>query len=264
MRIMIGAIAGDVIGSVYEMNNVKTKDFELFTSSSRPTDDSVLTIATMDSIMNGKPFAESYKLWFHRYPNAGYGGNFKRWAMSKDMSPYSSFGNGSAMRVSPIGCYYDSLEEVLEKAGESASVTHNHPEGIKGAKATAAAVYLAKTGSSKREIKEYIETAFGYGLDASLDSIRPWYVNDVSCQGSVPQAIMSFLESESYEDAVRNAISIGGDSDTIACITGGIAEAYYKEIPEYIVIRVKELLPKDMKEILEKFYEALKIRETGR
>ncbi|HSN58426.1 MAG TPA: ADP-ribosylglycohydrolase family protein, partial [Clostridiaceae bacterium] len=173
-------------------------------------------------------------------------------------------GNGSAMRVSPVGCYYASMEEVLEKAGESASVTHNHPEGIKGAKATAAAVYLAKTGSSKREIKEYIETAFGYGLDASLDSIRPWYVNDVSCQGSVPQAIISFLESESYEDAVRNAISIGGDSDTIACITGGIAEAYYKEIPEYIVKRVNDLLPKDMKEILEKFYEALKTRETRR
>ncbi len=260
---MLGAIAGDVIGSVYEMNNVKTKDFELFPSGSRPTDDSVLTIATMDSILSGKPFAESYKLWFRRYPNAGYGGNFKRWAISDDMAPYSSFGNGSAMRVSPIGFFYDSLEEVLEKAGESAAVTHNHPEGIKGAKATAAAVYLAKTGSSKREIKEYIETAFGYDLNASLDSIRPWYVNDVSCQGSVPQAIISFLESESYEDAVRNAISIGGDSDTIACITGGIAEAYYKDIPAYIANRVKELLPWDMKGILENFYEALNTKYGG-
>lgn len=260
---MLGAIAGDIIGSVYEMNNVKTKDFELFSSGSRPTDDSVLTVATMDSILSGKPFAESYKFWFRRYPDAGYGGNFRRWAMSEDMSPYSSFGNGSAMRVSPVGFYYASLEEVLEKAGESAAVTHNHPEGIKGAKATAAAIYLAKTGSSKKEIKEYIEAAFGYDLNASLDSIRPWYAFDVSCQGSVPQAIISFLESESYEDAVRNAISIGGDSDTIACIAGGIAEAYYKEIPEYITKRVRDLLPGDMKEILEKFYEALKIRERG-
>jgi len=251
---MIGAIAGDVIGSVYERNNVKTKEFELFSADSRPTDDSVLTIATMDSILSGKAFNESYKFWFRKYPHAGFGGDFRKWAMSDDMGPYNSFGNGSAMRVSPVGCYYDTLDEVLAKAEESAAVTHNHPEGINGAKATAAAVFLAKTGSSKQEIKKYIEASFGYDLKASLDSIRAWYTFDVSCQGSVPQAIISFLESESYEDAVRNAISIGGDSDTIACIAGGIAEAYYREIPEFIVKRVKELLPADMKEILERFY----------
>jgi ADP-ribosylglycohydrolase len=252
---MLGAIAGDVIGSVYERKNVKTKEFELFSSDSRPTDDSVLTIATMDSILSGKPFNESYKSWFRKYPHAGFGGAFRNWAISEDMRPYNSFGNGSAMRVSPVGCYYDTLDEVLAIAEESAAVTHNHPEGIKGAKATAAAIYLAKTGSSKQEIKEYIVTSFGYDLKPSLDSIRAWYTFDVSCQGSVPQAIISFLESESYEDAIRNAISIGGDSDTIACIAGGIAEAYYKEIPEYIVKRVKELLPADMKETLERFYE---------
>jgi len=251
---MLGAIAGDVIGSVYERNNVKTKEFKLFSSDSRLTDDSVLTIATMDSILSGKAFNESYKFWFRKYPHAGFGGDFRKWAMSDDMGPYNSFGNGSAMRVSPVGCYYDTLDEVLAKAEESAAVTHNHPEGINGAKATAAAVFLAKTGSSKQEIKKYIEASFGYDLKASLDSIRAWYTFDVSCQGSVPQAIISFLESESYEDAVRNAISIGGDSDTIACIAGGIAEAYYREIPEFIVKRVKELLPADMKEILERFY----------
>ena len=251
---MLGAIAGDIIGSVYERNNVKTKEFELFSSDSRPTDDSVLTIATMDSILSGKTFNESYKSWFRKYPHAGFGGSFRKWAMSDDMMPYNSFGNGSAMRVSPVGCYYDTMGEVLTKAEESAAVTHNHPEGIKGAKATAASIYLAKTGSSKQEIKEYIEASFGYNLKDSLDSIRSWYTFDVSCQGSVPQAIICFLESDSYEDAVRNAISIGGDSDTIACITGGIAEAYYKEIPEYIVKRVKEILPDDMKKVLERFY----------
>jgi ADP-ribosylglycohydrolase len=251
---MLGAIAGDVIGSVYERHNIKTKDFELFSPESRLTDDSVLTVATMDSIIKDKAFNESYKYWFRKYPHAGFGGSFINWAMSEDMKPYNSFANGSAMRVSPVGFYYNSLEEVLQKAKESAEVTHNHTEGIKGAKAVAAAIFLAKHGSGKEEIKEYIEKNFGYNLNDSIDSIRSWYKFDVSCQGSVPLAIISFLESESYEDAVRNAISIGGDSDTIACIAGGIAEAYYKGVPDFIAERVKELLPEEMKEILERFY----------
>ncbi|HEY8804101.1 MAG TPA: ADP-ribosylglycohydrolase family protein [Clostridium sp.] len=254
---MIGAIAGDIIGSVYEFNNIKTKSFELFSPKSKFTDDSVLTVATMDSIINGKSFDESYKQWFRRYPHAGFGGSFKKWGMSEKMQPYNSYGNGSAMRVSPIGLYYNSLEEVLSKAEESAIVTHNHPEGLKGAKATAAAIFYAKNGSGKEEIKNYIEESFGYNLSESLDSIRTWYSFDVSCQGSVPQAIRSFLESNSYEDTLRNAISIGGDSDTIACIAGGIAEAYYREIPEYIVNGAKELLSKEMKEVLKIYYTKL-------
>jgi len=251
---MLGAIAGDIIGSVYERNNIKTKSFELFTFKSKFTDDSVLTFATMDSIVNGKSFNQSYKQWFRSYPHAGFGESFKKWGMSDKTKPYNSYGNGSAMRVSPIGFYYNSLDEVLMKAEESAIVTHNHPEGIKGAKATAAAIFLASSGRGKVDIKNYIEETFGYNLSENIDSIRTWYSFDVSCKGSVPQAIKSFLESDSYEDAIRNAISIGGDSDTIACITGGIAEAFYKKIPEYITRVAKELLTKEMKEILEIFY----------
>jgi len=251
---MLGAIAGDIIGSVYERNNIKTKSFELFTSKSKFTDDSVLTFATMDSIVNGKSFNQSYKQWFKSYPYAGFGESFKKWGMSEKTEPYNSYGNGSAMRVSPIGFYYNSLDEVLMRAEESAIVTHNHPEGIKGAKATAAAIFLASSGRGKVEMKNYIEETFGYNLSENIDSIRTWYRFDVSCKGSVPQGIKSFLESDSYEDAIRNAISIGGDSDTIACITGGIAEAFYKKIPEYITQAAKELLTKEMKKILEIFY----------
>jgi len=251
---MLGAIAGDIIGSVYERHNIKTKSFELFSPKSRFTDDTVLTVATVDSIINRKGFSESYQYWFRKYPDAGFGGSFKKWGMSEKPKPYNSYGNGSAMRVSPIGFYYNSLDEVLMRAEESSIVTHNHTEGIKGVKATATAIFLARNGSEKEEIKKYIEESFGYDLSESIDSIRTWYSFDVSCQGSVPQAIRSFLESSSYEDAIRNAISIGGDSDTIACIAGGIAEAYYGVIPKYIVKRVKELLPKEMREVLKKYY----------
>jgi ADP-ribosylglycohydrolase len=254
MENMLGAIAGDIIGSVFEGHNIRSKDFELFTSRSRFTDDTVLTIATIDSIINDKAFVESYRNWFSKYPHAGWGRSFKGWAMSDDTLPYNSYGNGSAMRVSPVGFFYNSLDEVLQKAEESAAVTHNHPEGIKGAKSVAASIFLARNGSGKKEIKEYVEKNFGYDLSESIDSIRKWYRFDVSCQGSVPQAIISFLDSDSYEDTVRNAISIGGDSDTIACIAGGIAEAYYKEIPESIARRAMERLPEEMRDILVKFY----------
>lgn len=254
---MLGAIAGDIVGSVYEFDNIKNKNFELFVPKSKFTDDSVLTIATMDSIISGKAFEESYKYWFKKYPDAGFGGRFYRWGLSDKIQPYNSYGNGSAMRVSPIGFYYNTLEEVLLIAEKSSSVTHNHPEGIKGAKATAAAIFLAKTGSTKHEIKEYVEKSFGYDLNESIDSLRTWYSFDVSCQGSVPQSIISFLESTSYEDTIRNAVSIGGDSDTIACIAGGIAEAYYQKIPGYIVQKSKELLPKEMNDVLEMYYTKL-------
>lgn len=251
---MLGAIAGDIIGSVYEFKNIKNKDFELFAKQSSFTDDSVLTVATMDSIITEKPFNENYKQWFRKYPDAGFGGSFIAWGYSDDLTPYNSWGNGSAMRVSPIGYYYNSLDEVLIKAEKSASATHNHPEGIKGAQAAAAAIFMAKNGKSKEEIKHFIQNTFGYDLNESIDSIRTWYKFDVSCQGSVPQAIISFLEACDYEDTIRNAVSIGGDSDTIACIAGGIAEAYYKEIPKFIMDEVNKRLPEEIIEVVKKFY----------
>lgn len=242
-KTIIGAIAGDVIGSVYEWHNVKTTDFKLFSRLSKFTDDTVLTVAVADSILNKKDFAKTIWDYGRNYFDRGYGGNFRKWLKSEDRKPYGSYGNGSAMRASATGFAASSLEEALELAKQSAEVTHNHKEGIKGAQATAAAIFLAKTAKSKQEIKEYISETFAYDLAFTLDSIRESYTFDVSCQGSVPQAIVAFLESEDYETAIRLAISIGGDSDTIACITGGIAAAFYNKIPENILELVSEKLP---------------------
>lgn len=261
---MIGAIAGDIIGSVYEWNNIKTTDFPLFTLQSRFTDDTVLTVAVADSILNGKDYATTLKEYGRRYPDAGYGGMFYDWMLSDDDQPYYSFGNGSAMRVSPVGFAFDALEDVLKEAERSAAVTHNHPEGIKGAQAVAAAIFLAKRDEDKARIKRYIENNFGYDLNRSLDEIRPTYRFDVTCQGSVPQAIRAFLESEHYEDAIRKAISIGGDSDTIACITGGIAQAYYKTIPQYIVEKVRDILTPDLLEIVDRFNSKFNLQQCYR
>ncbi len=247
---MIGAIAGDIIGSVYEGTPIKSTDFELFNPHCTFTDDTVLTVATADCIVNGKDYARTYKEYGRRYPRAGYGGRFIHWLMSPGYEPYNSFGNGSAMRVSPVGFAYQNLEEVLTESRRSAEVTHNHPEGIKGAQAVAAAVFLARKGSTREDIKNCIQDTFGYSLQQSLDQIRPGYRFDSSCQGSVPQAITAFLESESYEDAVRKAISIGGDSDTIACIVGGIAQACYKDIPLFIIEKVEEILPEEFLEVV--------------
>ncbi|WP_019850233.1 ADP-ribosylglycohydrolase family protein [Desulfitobacterium sp. PCE1] len=254
---MLGAVVGDIIGSVYEFKNIKSKDFPLFSSHSRFTDDTVLTMATIDSLIHGMPFAEAYRAWFKRYPQAGYGRSFKEWAESGRNEPYYSWGNGSAMRVSPIGFYYKTLDEVLERAKKSAEVTHNHPEGIKGAQATAAAVFLAKRGKTKSELKETIEREFSYNLNEPLEKIRNGYTFDVSCQGSVPQAIRAFLESENFEDAIRNAISIGGDSDTIACITGALAEAYYGHVPHEIKKEAIIYLDDPINALLSNFYRAL-------
>ncbi|MCK5523956.1 MAG: ADP-ribosylglycohydrolase family protein [Thiomargarita sp.] len=250
---MIGAIAGDIIGSVYEWRNIKIKEFPLFSEKSRFTDDTVLTVALADSILNEAPYVDKLKEYFHYFPRAGYGGNFYQWAASENSQPYNSWGNGSAMRVSPIGFAYNDLATVLEKAKQSAEVTHNHPEGIKGAQATASAIFLARTGNDKATIKNYIENTFGYNLSTPLDEIRPNYRFDVSCQGSVPQAITAFLESNDYEDAIRNAISLGGDSDTIGCITGGIAHAFYREVPDFIQETVFKLLHQRLREITEQF-----------
>ncbi len=250
---MIGAIAGDIIGSVYEWSNIKTTDFPLFSRNCRFTDDTVLTVALADSILHGSNYVEKLKKYYSYYPNAGYGGDFRRWAASTNTEPYNSWGNGSAMRVSPVGFAYNTLDEVLEQAQKSAEVTHNHEEGIKGAQATASAIFLARSGKSRKEIKEYIEETFKYNLNESLDTIRKYYQFDVSCQGSVPQAITAFLESDNFEDAIRKAISIGGDSDTIACITGGMAQAFYKGVPDNIVNKTIEILDKRLNKVVFEF-----------
>lgn len=250
---MLGAIIGDIIGSAYEWNNVKSKVFPLFSHTTDFTDDTVMTIAVADKILNKKGYTEVFKEYGRKYPDAGYGGHFYQWLMNSNDEPYFSFGNGSAMRVSPVGFAYDTLEEVLAEAEESASVTHNHPEGIKGAQAIAAAIFLARTGDSKLQIKKYVEKQFGYHLSRTIDEIRPGYTFNETCQGSVPEAIIAFLESNDYEDAIRLAISIGGDSDTIACITGGIAEAFYKDIPDHIVCKALVYLPEEFIDIIEAF-----------
>lgn len=250
---IIGAVLGDVIGSVYEWNNIKSSEFNLFNPECRFTDDTVLTIAVADSILNSEDFAKKILEYGKKYRGRGYGGNFRNWLNSKNPKPYGSYGNGSAMRVSAVGFAFDNIDSVLSVAKQTAEVTHNHPEGIKGAQATAAAIFLARQGKSKQEIKNYISSTFNYNLDFKLDEIRPTYTFDVSCQGSVPQSIVAFLESSDFESAIRLAISIGGDSDTIACITGGIASAFYKNIPIEIIEFVNEILPNEFIEIMNRF-----------
>jgi len=252
---IIGSIAGDIIGAPYEWNRIKTTEFPLFSAESDFTDDTVMTIAVADSILSGKDFAAMMRDYGRRYPNRGYGGFFRRWLRSDSPQPYGSFGNGSAMRASPTGFAASTLEEALELAKRSAEVTHNHPEGIKGAQATAAAIYLARTGHTKAQIRDYVTRTFGYDLNFTLDEIRPRYRFNETCQQTVPQAIVAFLESMDYESAIRLAISLGGDSDTLACITGGIAAAYYKEMPEAIVQNTLSLLPEEFREVIRRFDE---------
>lgn len=250
---MIGAIAGDIIGSPYEALPINTTEFPLFGPYSHFTDDTVLTVALADSILHDINYTALLKIYFHRYPNKGYGGTFYHWALSRFTEPYNSWGNGSAMRVSPVGFAFDTLEEVLVQAERSAAITHNHPEGIKGAQAIATAIFLARTGHDKPAIKAYIEETFGYYLDLPLDVLRTIYRFDVSCQGSVPQAIIAFLESNDYEEAVRNAVSLGGDSDTLACMAGGIAQAYYGGVPAFIQEKVFARLDAPLTEIVQEF-----------
>lgn len=251
---MTGAIAGDIIGSVYEFDNIKTTDFPLFTNESDYTDDTIMTVAVADWLLNGGDLAKVMQRYGREYPypTGGYGGRFSGWLREKDPLPYNSWGNGSAMRVSAVGWMFDSLEKTLEVAKETAVVTHNHPEGIKGAQATAAAIYLARTGKSKQDIKQYIETAFSYDLGRTCDEIRPFYRFNESCQGTVPEAIIAFLDSSDFEDAIRLAVSLGGDSDTLACITGGIAEAFYG-IPEDIEKQVSDKLPGTFQKVIKEF-----------
>ncbi len=259
---MIGAIAGDIIGSVYEARPIKTKDFPLFHPQGRFTDDTVLTVAVAEAILSGRPYQETIREYGRRYPRAGYGASFMDWLLAENPLPYGSFGNGSAMRVSPVGFAFASEAEVLRESRKTAEITHNHPEGIKGAEATALAVFLARTGRSKRDIRARIASQFGYNLDRTVDEIRPGYSFDVSCQGTVPEAVIAFLESDSYEDAVRNAVSLGGDSDTLACITGGIAEAFYGGIPDEIRGKAREYLTPELRETAEAF--SKKFRPEGK
>ena len=266
---MYGAVLGDIIGSPYEFDRGdKTKDFPLFSRRSHFTDDSVMTIAVAQALMETKFLPEekvkaalvrSMQAWGREYPHAGYGGNFRLWLAERHPKPYGSYGNGSAMRVSAVGWLYDSLEETREKARWTAEVTHNHPEGIKGAEATAAAIYLARTGSDKDGIRSYIIKEFGYDLSRTCNEIRPSYRHVESCQGTVPEAITAFLEGTDFEDVIRTAVSLGGDCDTLTCIAGGIAEAFYG-IPDEISAEGYKRMSKDMQEVLGRFYAKLGTR----
>lgn len=250
---MIGAIAGDIIGSVYEWHNIKTKEFTLFSPKCHFTDDSILTIALADSILTGTSYVNNLKKFYRLYPHGGYGGSFHRWAQSEGAEPYNSWGNGAAMRISPVGYAYNDLDTVLQKSKEFTEVTHNHPEGIKGGQATAAAIFLARTGKSKNEIEEFIESRFQYDLSKHVDEIRPTYKFDVSSQGTVPQAIRAFIDSTDFENAIRTAVSLGGDTDTLACITGGIAQAFYGVAPQPIVSEVYGILDERLGKITRAF-----------
>ncbi|MEI7987618.1 MAG: ADP-ribosylglycohydrolase family protein [Chloroflexota bacterium] len=252
---MIGAIAGDIIGSVYEWDNNRSTEFPLFSLSCFFTDDTVLTVALADAILQGKDYTILLKEYYRRYPHRGYGGAFHNWASSPSSAPYNSWGNGAAMRISPTGFAYDTLEETLSQAKAFTEITHNHPEGIKGGQAEAAAIFLARQGESKEKIKHYIVENFNYDLSRTCDEIRPTYRFDESCQGTVPQAITAFLESDDFEHAIRLAISLGGDSDTLACITGGIAQAFYGGVPDSITQKVLEILDEDLRKVTLVFME---------
>ncbi|MBO7439516.1 MAG: ADP-ribosylglycohydrolase family protein [Bacteroidales bacterium] len=274
---ILGAIIGDTVGSIYEFHNHKSVDFPLFDPRCEFTDDSIVTVAVAKWLLTDpkhtfEKLEECLVDFGKRYPNpmGGYGGGYVRWLfrpetlnvyrektpdceLKSGRRPYNSWGNGSAMRVSAVGWAFDTLEETLEIAKRSAEITHNHPEGIKGAQATAAAIFLARTGKSKQEIKDYITKNYGYDLNRTCVQIRSTYSFDGSCQGTVPEAIIAFLESNDFESAIRLGVSLGGDTDTLVCITGGIAEAFYKDIPQPIVDKIMSMIPQEFKDILGEF-----------
>ena len=267
---MYGAILGDMIGSPFEFDRGdKTKDFELFTKGCQFTDDSVMTAAVAKALIEVGPDASKEEIeeavianmqnFGKRYPHAGYGRRFRYWLWKRNPKPYNSYGNGSAMRVSAVGWLDPTLERTREVAVYTAEVTHNHPEGIKGAEATASCIFLARNGASKETMKEYVTQEFGYNLNRTLDEIRPTYHHVESCQQTVQEAIIAFLESEDFEDAVRNAVSLGGDTDTLAAITGSIAEAYY-DMPEFLRAECRSRVSEDLLNVLELFAETISRR----
>lgn len=256
---MLGAIIGDIIGSSYELDTTRSMDFDLFPKDARFTDDTVLTIAIADAVLNEHSYLDMVFNYGNKYPGAGYGGNFLFWLKNGDKKPYDSYGNGSAMRVSPIGFAFDTEEEILSQAKRSAEITHNHPEGIKGAQAVALAILWARQGKNKDFIKDNITKYFSYNLTRSIEYLRKVCFFDETCQGSVPQAITAFLESNDYEDAVRKAVSLGADSDTQACIAGGIAQAFYKKIPSEILKEGLARLPEEFIQIINTFNKKYKI-----
>lgn len=258
---MLGAIIGDIVGSRFEWNNYRAKDFEFLTYECFPTDDSIMSLALAQAVIISKQdhtdlkdnAVECMQRIGRNYPDCGYGSSFYNWIFSENPKPYNSFGNGAAMRVSAVGFAANSLEEVKEMSRLITEVTHNHPEGIKGAEATASAIYMARNGSSKEEIKEYIEKEFRYDLDRSLDKIRLGYHMDETCQKTVPEAIIAFLEARDFEDAIRNAVSLGGDTDTLGAITGSIAEAFYG-IPAVLIAECRRRLDEGlMTDVLDEF-----------
>lgn len=251
---MLGAMLGDFIGSPYERNNCKREDFDLFGNRNTITDDSILTIATMEVLMGRGDYEDKYREWAGRYPGAGYGPMFRTWMGSRQPGPYGSLGNGSAMRVSPVGFFGKELSWVLNEAKRSAEVTHNHPEAIQGAQAVAGSIFLLCGGASKSEVKQWLESEIGYLLDRTLDEIRPGYRFDATCKGSVPEALTAFLESTNHEEAIRKAVSLGGDSDTIACMAGALAEAEYGPVPVDLTGPLWRTLPDDMREVITSFY----------
>ena len=262
---MLGALVGDIVGSVYEFANTKSTDFELFTPWSSYTDDSVMTLAVAKWLVEDEAHTIHYLIYCmqelgNRYPNAGYGGNFGWWLRQDDPKPYNSWGNGAGMRVSPVGLYAKTLDEALALAAITASVSHNHPEGVKGAQAVASCVFLAKEGKAKTEIKAYVQNTFGYNLNRKIAEIRPRYGFDVSCQGSVPESIIAFLEGNSFEEVLRLAISLGGDSDTIGAMAGAIAACVYP-IPDDIEKRCDAILTEDLRKIKDRFCELIEMRE---
>ena len=250
---MLGAIAGDIFGAAYEGHRFKRGDFDLFDRPRGFTDDTVLTVATADALLSNGDYAAAYRLWGNRFPGRGYGGWFLDWLADPTLGPYNSFGNGSAMRVSPIGWAFDTLDEVLAEAKRSAAVTHNHLEGIKGAQATAAATHLARTGATKDEIRSEISARFAYDLDRTIEAIRPDYSFDVTCQGSVPEALIAFLDADDFEHTIRLAISLGGDADTQAAIAGGVAEAFFEGMPERIEAEARAMLDEALLAVLDRF-----------
>ena len=254
---LMGAILGDIAGSIFEFDPHKSTDINIQDKRMDYTDDTIMTIAVADWILNDKlhtekGLVERMQQWGRRYPHpmGAYGNMFAQWLRTDNPKPYNSWGNGSAMRVSAVGFAFDTLEETMKVAKSCAEVTHNHPEGIKGAQATAAAIFMARTGCTKKEIRRFITDTFGYNLDRSCDDIRPTYGFDGSCQGTVPESIIAFLDSKDYEDALRLCISLGGDADTMGAITGAIAGAYYNKMPDALYEFGMEKLPKDIQNVV--------------